>query len=210
MVINEIFYSIQGESTYSGLPCIFIRTAGCNLRCDWCDTDYSLKDNDGTEMSLDDILRDIKKYDCNLVEITGGEPLKQDDTKLLATKLIQNGFEVLMETNGTYSLDGLGKVVKIVDIKCPSSGESGSFLMDNLKYLLPEDEVKFVIASRADFDFASDFVLSNLEDDTKVVFSPVEGRMSLKELAEWILSSSINVRLQAQLHKIIWGSERGR
>ena len=196
MVINEIFYSIQGESTYSGLPCIFIRLAGCNLRCDWCDTDYSLNDSDGQEMSVADILNDIKQYDCKLVEITGGEPLKQGDTKVLASKLIGKGYDVLLETNGTYSLDGLDKVIKVVDIKCPSSGESGSFLMDNLKYLSVDDEVKFVMASRADFDFACDFVASHfisnhLSSVVKVIFSPVEGRLPLKDLADWILSSSI-------------------
>lgn len=210
MIITEIFYSIQGESTYSGLPCIFIRLAGCNLRCDWCDTEYSLNDHDGSEMSVDAILDHIKQYDCALVEITGGEPLKQGGTKILASRLIGDGYDVLLETNGTYSLDGLGKVVKIVDIKCPSSGEGGSFLMDNLKYLTPDDEVKFVMASRADFDFACDFVNTHLTGVVKVIFSPVEGRLTLKDLADWILSSAINVRLQTQLHKVIWGSERGR
>lgn len=210
MIVNEIFYSLQGESSYSGLPCIFIRLAGCNLKCDWCDTPYSLSDEDGSFMEIGEILNEIGSYDCNLVEITGGEPLKQDDAKELANKLLSIGYKVLIETNGTYLIDGMEGVIKIVDVKCPSSGAQDSFMMDNLKCLTSDDEIKFTVANSDDYAYAKKFINNYLKDFPNILFSPVESVIALKDLSCWIIEDNLNVRLQIQLHKLIWGSERGR
>ncbi|MDO8425969.1 MAG: radical SAM protein [Deltaproteobacteria bacterium] len=212
MFVSEIFLSIQGESTYAGLPCIFIRLAGCNLTCSWCDTSYAQVTEGSNELKIDEIVKEVKRYNCRLVEITGGEPLMQTDAGGLAKKLLDEGFRVLIETNGSVSLEGLDKrAVKIVDIKCPSSGHGGSFLLKNLDYLTSDDEVKFVIGDRNDYDGAKKFLEEYIKDRTvNVLFAPVRPALEPKALADWILNDSLRVRLQLQLHTYIWDGERGR
>ncbi len=212
--ISEIFQSIQGESTYAGVPCVFIRLAGCNLECDWCDTTYANEPGAGAEMTLDEIVGEVEKFnvDQGLVEITGGEPCRQPGTPELTRRLLSIGYCVLLETNGSVSLEALPEgVVKIVDVKCPSSAQDGSFLMNNIQYLNIDDEVKFVIADRQDYDFAKRFVEEHLRGVTdKILFAPVKPRLAPSELADWILRDGIRVRLQLQLHSYIWDEGRGR
>ncbi len=201
--LSEIFYSIQGESSYSGLPCIFIRLSACNLNCIYCDTQndrvFSLK--------AEQILNEIKQYlPVNLVEITGGEPLLQEEVYYLFHLLHQNKYQILLETNGSVLLSKVPDyVVKIVDVKCPGSNEGNSFLIENLKYLLPKDEVKFVLSNHTDFEFAVKFIRNNSINSDKIIFSPVSGKLELKDLAELVLAERLPVKLQMQLHKVIWG-----
>jgi 7-carboxy-7-deazaguanine synthase len=206
MRISEIFMSIQGESTYVGLPCIFVRLAGCNLSCKWCDTSYARKPDEGRELSVDEIIGEVRKYDCWLVEVTGGEPLTQPETKDLVKRLSDLNYKVLVETNGSVSLEGLdSRLVKIVDIKCPSSGQEGTFLMENLACITPEDEVKLVIGDRNDYEFAKRFLEESLDDRTaRVLFAPVRPTLDPAVLADWILKDCLKVRLQVQLHTYIW------
>lgn len=200
--ICEIFYSLQGESTYSGLPCIFIRFSGCNLRCSWCDTTYAW--SEGRKMAMEDILQEICKFPCSLVEITGGEPLLQEESIELMKVLHQNKYRILLETNGTQSLQNIPDyVVKIVDVKCPSSGFSESFLMGNLKYLNPADELKFVLASREDYVFALNFIKNNSLEDRILLFSPVTNLLTSETLAKWMLKDGVPAHLQLQLHKLL-------
>jgi 7-carboxy-7-deazaguanine synthase len=210
--VSEIFLSIQGESTYAGLPCIFTRLAGCNLRCKWCDTVYAQNAEQGEEYSLDRIIQEVKKFQCKLIEITGGEPLLQKETPEFINELLKLGYEALLETNGNVSLKKVdSRVTKIVDVKCPSSGHDGSFLMENLKFITLKDEVKFVIADRKDYEFARDFLERCIKDETtNILFAPVYPDASPQELAKWILADGLKVRLQLQLHKLIWGEEKGR
>jgi 7-carboxy-7-deazaguanine synthase len=210
MRVSEIFMSIQGESTYVGLPCIFVRLAGCNLSCKWCNTSYARKPDEGRELSVDEIIREVKKYDCWLVEVTGGEPLIQAETKTLLKSLLDLNYKVLLETNGSVSLEGLDRrLVKIVDIKCPSSGQEGSFVMENLDCVTPEDEVKFVIGDRKDYEFASSFMEESLKDrTTRVLFAPVRPTLDPAVLADWILKDCLRVRLQVQLHTYIWAESK--
>ncbi|HBG47182.1 MAG TPA: 7-carboxy-7-deazaguanine synthase [Deltaproteobacteria bacterium] len=212
MLVSEIFKSIQGESSYAGLPCVFVRLAGCNLKCSWCDTPYAQGTEGAKELSIEEVLKDVAFYDCALVEITGGEPLVQEEAKELAGKLIERGYTVLIETNGSVPLAGLDKrVIKIVDVKCPSSGHGSSFLVENLQYMTPEDEVKFVIANRGDYDCAREFMENMLRGRTeKVLFAPVRPEMDPRVFADWILKDSLRVRLQLQLHAYIWPDEKGR
>lgn len=206
--INEIFKSIQGESTHAGRQCIFIRLTGCNLRCSYCDTKYSY--NQGKNYSIVQLLEKIKKYNCKLVEITGGEPLIQKEVISLAKKLVKCGYEVLIETNGSQDISVLDpKVIKIIDFKCPSSGESKKMLWSNIKHLTEKDEVKFVIGSRKDYLWARNIVKTMLGKKQIVLFSVVFGKVLPKDLAKWILKDAIsNVRLQIQLHKIIWSQTK--
>jgi len=212
MIVSEIFKSIQGESTYTGLPCVFIRLAGCDLRCNWCDTPYARVPEGALELTVEEILAKVRFFDCRLVEITGGEPLQQSETGALATALLDAGCRVLIETNGSISLAGLDqRIVRVVDVKCPSSGHAGSFLMENLNHITPEDEIKFVIADRADYEFAKRFIGECIGDRTaKILFAPVRPALDPKELAEWILNDCLSVRLQVQIHSYIWPGERGR
>lgn len=208
--INEIFYSIQGESSFAGRPCIFIRLTGCNLRCTWCDTQYAYYE--GSMMSPSDILTRIRNYMCSIVEITGGEPLLQEDTPLLVKQLLDEDYEVLLETNGTMDIGVIdNRCIKIVDIKCPSSGEADKNNPDNLKRLTKGDELKLVIGSRKDYEFAIE-TLSGIDPEillkTKIHFSPSFGILSPEKLAEWILKDNLDVRLQLQLHKYIWKPDR--
>ncbi|NNF99262.1 MAG: radical SAM protein [Desulfobacteraceae bacterium] len=211
MKVNEIFYSIQGESLYAGRPCVFIRLTGCNLRCTYCDTTYAYEE--GKEHSLKDIVRRISAYGCNLVEITGGEPLLQDETGPLVSHLLAKGFEVLLETNGSRDISGVdADCIKIVDIKCPSSGEHDKNDMDNLVRVSPADQLKFVIGDRHDYEFAKSVLAippPRIPRD-HILFSPVHGRIPADELASWILEDRLETRLHLQLHKLIWPDmERG-
>jgi 7-carboxy-7-deazaguanine synthase len=218
MVITEIFKSIQGEGTRAGLPCIFVRLTGCNLRCTWCDTEYAF--HGGAKHTLDEILAKTRSLAgegsgrCSLVEITGGEPLLQPETPALAEKLLAAGYTVMIETSGERFVGVLPRaVIKIVDVKCPDSGEADTFDAANLDAVSGEDEIKFVIASRRDYDFARDFTERNrlAERVRQVLFSPVfadpAGRwpgLNARELAEWMLADGLPVRLGLQLHKFIW------
>jgi len=205
ILVNEIFHSIQGESIYSGRPCIFIRLTGCNLRCTYCDTRYAYED--GEEMEIAEIIRCVAAYNCRLVEITGGEPLLQNETPLLIFGLLENGYEVLMETNGSLDISKVDpRCVKIVDIKCPSSHASEKNDLENLKRLNPKDQIKFVIGNRTDYVYAKKTMALNRPDfpGDRILFSPISGKMPSEDLAEWILEDNLNVRLHLQIHKIIW------
>lgn len=204
--ITEIFHSIQGESTHAGRPCVFVRLTGCNLRCRWCDSEYTF--TGGEKISLDDIVSRVEAYGCRLVEITGGEPLAQSETPALVERLCNDGFEVLIETSGSIDITIVDRRASlIVDVKCPGSGEADKNLWSNLSQLLPHDEVKFVISDRTDYDFAREVIREhNLQRQT-VLMSPVWGEMEIRPLAEWMLADRLPARLQTQLHKHIWGSE---
>ena len=212
MIVYEIFKSIQGESTYAGLPCVFVRLAGCNLSCSWCDTPYARVPDEATELTVAEVIEKVGGYDCPIIEITGGEPLLQEEAFDLAAGLLDRGYSVLIETNGSVCLSGLDpRAVKIVDVKCPSSGHAGSFLLENLEHISREDEVKFVIADRGDYDAAVRFMDEFLRGRTeKVLFAPVRPQLSPRDLSEWILRDALKVRLQLQLHSYIWPGETGR
>ena len=209
MRITEIFKSIQGESTYAGAPCIFIRLTGCNLRCVWCDTEYAFFG--GEELSVDEAVKRVGRLGGELVEITGGEPLLQEEVYPLMDQLLRKGYEVMLETSGQRKIDRIPpEVVKIVDVKCPDSGEANSFAIENLEHLAPHDQVKFVILTRRDYEFSRDFTRERrlAERVNAVIFSPVHGELDPKELAEWMLADGLaGVRLGCQLHKIIWGAD---
>ncbi len=208
MIVNEIFRSIQGESTYAGLPCTFIRLTGCNLRCSWCDTAYAF--HEGREMKEIEVLTKIKDYPLDLIEITGGEPLFQPHTVELCRKILALGAHVLVETNGSLDISVLPQeVVRIVDIKCPGSGEAASMNWRNIRRLRSQDQVKFVVADRSDFDYALQVIKNyDLINRCTVLIAPAYGLMAHDVLAEWILSAQLPLRLQLPLHKIIWGAER--
>jgi 7-carboxy-7-deazaguanine synthase len=206
MRITEIFFSIQGESSHAGRPCVFVRLTGCNLRCSWCDSEYTF--TGGERMSLDDVLARVKSYGCNLVEITGGEPLAQAEAFELIHRLCDDGFEVLIETSGsidTAPVDPRAKV--ILDVKCPGSGEVAKNRWENLDQLRPHDEIKFVIADRTDYEFAREVIERKQLGRWTVLLSPVWGTMNLKALAEWMLADHVPARFQTQLHKHIWGAD---
>ncbi len=208
--INEIFYSIQGESSYAGWPCAFVRLTGCNLRCSYCDTTYAYAE--GTDFSIDEIVRKVSSYSCPLVEVTGGEPLIQEETPALITELLQNGYRVLLETNGSLDISRVDpRCVRIVDIKCPSSGQAEKNDLDNLKRLTEHDEVKFVIGDRGDYEFAKEklpLIPKPADARRQVHFSPAFGKIGVEELARWILEDRLEVRLQVQLHKVVWSPDR--
>ena len=205
MVITEIFQSIQGESTYAGLPCVFIRLTGCNLRCHWCDTAYAF--HGGQQMSLDKVLSRVHAYDGDLVEITGGEPLLQPEVIPLSESLIKDGYKVLVETSGERFVGGLPKsVIKIVDVKCPASGEEGKFCKKNLQILDRKDQLKFVILDRRDYTYAKDFLVEHRNQllVKEVILSPAFGQLPPRQLTEWILADGLRARLGLQLHKFVW------
>jgi 7-carboxy-7-deazaguanine synthase len=207
LFITEIFHSIQGESTSAGLPCAFVRLTGCNLRCAYCDTTYAF--SGGTEMTLSEILRTIGSFGCRLVEVTGGEPLLQPGVDALFTALCDAGYDVLLETGGSLDISSVDpRVRRIVDLKCPSSGMCDQNFWPNLSVLKTGDEIKFVIGTREDYDWAKDVMKTRgLSGRCPVLFSPVHGRMEPAELAGWILEDRLNVRFQMQLHKHIWHPE---
>ena len=207
LTINEIFHSIQGESTHTGRPCVFVRLTACDLRCSWCDTPYAF--HEGHKATVEDVLTKVASYDCNLVEITGGEPLLQREVYPLMRALLERGHEVLIETGGHMSVaDVPHDVVRIIDVKCPGSGESEKNYWPNLDALRPRDEVKFVIRDRADYEYARDIVTRyDLPSRAAaVLFSPVHDGLSPADLAAWILEDRLPVRLQLQSHKYIWGA----
>lgn len=207
LTVNEIFYSIQGESTYAGWPCVFVRLTGCNLRCRYCDTTYAY--DQGEDMTLDFLVAKVEDFNCNLVEVTGGEPLLQNETPSLISALINNRHTVLLETNGSQDIRAVdNRCIRIVDIKCPSSGMEQKTYWKNLEYLTAQDQLKFVIANREDYVYAKT-VLSNplIKRNEKMVvnLSPVFNELDLKKLATWILEDKLRARLHIQLHKFIWG-----
>lgn|GEM_PF-13087 len=206
--VTEIFYSIQGESSFAGLPCVFVRLQGCNLRCSWCDTGYALnvkKERD--RMSSDDIIEKIKKFDCKNICITGGEPLMQKRTPELLSILCNNGYTVALETNGYHSLKDIDKrVSKIVDFKCPGSKMQKKNNFENIQYLTKKDEIKFVIKDKEDYRWAKHLIVKESlpEKVNSVLLSPVFGKLEPKQLSKWLSKDNINARLQLQLHKYIW------
>jgi 7-carboxy-7-deazaguanine synthase len=208
LTINEIFHSIQGESTHSGRPCVFVRLTACNLRCSWCDTPYAF--TEGRRMSLDDVVAAVDRYGCDLVEITGGEPLLQAEVYPLMERLIRDGRTVMVETGGHMSIERVpAPVIRIVDVKCPGSGEAHRNHWPNLDLLTPQDEVKFVIKNRADYEYARAVVERHalVGRVAAVLFSPVHGVLDPRDLAAWILEDRLAVRLQLQAHKFIWGAD---
>ena len=208
LTVNEIFHSIQGESTHAGRPCVFVRLTACDLRCSWCDTPYAF--SEGRKMSVDEVIDRVAEYGCNVIEITGGEPLLQKDVYPLMQRFLDQGRTVLIETGGHLSADDVPDgVVRVIDIKCPGSGESGKVHWPNLDRLRSSDELKFVIKDRADYEFARDVVARHdlLARAGAILFSPVHGILDAKALAEWILADRLPVRLQLQAHKYIWSPD---
>lgn len=206
MRVTEIFHSIQGESTHAGRPCAFVRLAGCNLRCVWCDSAYTF--TGGDRMSIDDVVTRVKSYGCDLVEVTGGEPLAQSESFDLIRRLCDEGFEVLIETSGSIDIAPVDRRATIIlDVKCPGSGEVAKNRWENLEHLKPADEIKFVIADRADYDWARHVITERRLDRWTVLLSPVWGAMNMKSLAEWMLADHVPARFQTQLHKHIWGAD---
>jgi 7-carboxy-7-deazaguanine synthase len=204
MRITEIFFSIQGESSYAGLPCVFVRFTGCPLRCGWCDTAYAFYE--GTERSLENILNEVEHYDCRLVEITGGEPLAQAEAHGLIATLADRGYTVLIETSGAIDLAPVDpRAILIMDLKCPGSGMEDRNRWSNLSLLKPHDEVKFIIKDRADYDWAVGIIRRyGLSDRQRILLSPVFGELEPQALADWILADRLGVRFQLQVHKLIW------
>lgn len=202
--INEIYHSIQGESTKAGLPCVFVRLTYCNLRCSYCDTEYAFYE--GYDKSVDEVIEEVKKYNCNLVEVTGGEPLVQKESLDLMKKLCDEGFEVLLETGGSLPIKDVDKRVRIIlDLKCPSSKMMRKNLYENIDHLKPIDEVKFVIGTREDYEWSKKQVEKyKLNEKFTVLFSVVFGELEPVTLVNWILEDKLNVRYQLQMHKFIW------
>ncbi len=207
--VTEIFHSIQGESTHVGRPCAFVRLTGCPMRCVWCDSEYTF--TGGDHLPIEEVLAQVRAMGCNLVEVTGGEPLAQPQAFTLISKLCEEGYEVLVETGGYVSTETVDPRAKIIlDVKCPGSGEDARNHWPNLDSLRADkDEVKFVIANRSDWDFARDIIERfDLEKRAKaVLISPIWNGVDLQEVAGWITSSGLNVRMQLQMHKYIWGPE---
>jgi 7-carboxy-7-deazaguanine synthase len=205
--ITEIFFSIQGESSHAGRPCVFVRLTGCNLRCTWCDSEYTF--TGGERMSQDDVMERVKRYGCNLVEITGGEPLAQAEVFPLIKRLCDEGYEVLIETSGSIDTAPVDERAKLIlDIKCPGSGEVEKNRWENLDRLRPQhDEIKFVIADRNDYEWAKRTIEERQLSKHTILLSPVWGRMEMKALAEWMLADRVPARFQTQLHKHIWGAD---
>ena len=203
--ICEIFYSLQGESTRAGLACVFVRLSGCNLSCSWCDTTYAAVQP--VSMTIDQIVGRVAAFECPMVEITGGEPLIQTQTPALISVLLEKGFQVLLETNGSLSIASVDPAcIRIMDVKCPSSGEAGSFLLDNLNHMTARDEIKFVVGSRQDYEYAASFIKTHLVNHPreKIHICPVFETLELSDLAAWILKDRLGARLSLQQHKIIW------
>jgi 7-carboxy-7-deazaguanine synthase len=207
--VTEVFHSLQGESTLAGRPCVFVRLTGCQMRCRWCDTEYAF--HGGTWRTRDELLAEVAGFDCPLVEVTGGEPLLQPGTLPLLTALCDRGYEVLLETGGGLDVSGVDpRVRRIVDVKCPGSGEAEANRWENLDHLRSTDEVKLVIADEADYLWARRVLEERrLAEVCPVLFSPVAGEVEPRELAEWILRDGLPVRFQLQLHKLLWGDRPG-
>lgn len=208
--ITEIFHSLQGESTRAGLPTVFVRLTGCPLRCSWCDSEHAFAG--GTEMSLAALLEQVASYGCRHVCVTGGEPLAQPGCGQLLASLCDAGYSVSLETSGALDIAGVdARVVSVMDLKAPGSGESARNRWDNIAALRPQDEIKFVLADAGDYRWAVDCLQQHrLDAICSVLFAPVQGRLAPTDLAAWILRDRLPVRFQLQLHKILWGDERGR
>jgi 7-carboxy-7-deazaguanine synthase len=205
LTVNEIFHSIQGESTHTGRPCVFVRLTACDLRCTWCDTAYAF--HEGSKMSVDEVVDRVRSYACEVVEITGGEPLLQKEVYPLMQRLLDDGRTVMLETGGHLSVDAVpAAVIRVIDVKCPGSGEAEKNHWPNLERLRPTDEIKFVIKDRADYEYAREVVTSRhlAARCNAVLFSPVHGVQNARALAEWILADRLPVRLQLQAHKFVW------
>ena len=207
MRITEIFFSIQGESTHAGEPCVFVRLTGCSLRCVYCDTKYSYAG--GREMLLEEVMSTVASYPAKLVEVTGGEPLEQEEVYPLMHSLLGRGYSVMLETGGHVSVERVPKaVIKVIDIKCPESGEGGTVCWENIDLAQPHDEFKFVISSRADYEWSKGIYLEKLRHKKNpVLFSPSHDALPAVGLARWILDDGLAVRLQLQLHKYIWSAD---
>jgi len=206
--ITEIFYSLQGEAKEVGIPTVFVRLTGCPLRCNYCDTTYAFKGNN--PLSIKSIMEQIKKYNTRYVCVTGGEPMAQSNCLILLDTLIKAGYKTSMETSGSIDISPVNKKVSVVmDLKTPSSTEQSQNRYENIALLESKDQLKFVIASRSDFDWCCD-ILQNYSVDSEVLFSPVYESLKPVDLADWILEKQLNVRLQVQLHKILWGDTRGK
>jgi 7-carboxy-7-deazaguanine synthase len=207
MRVTEIFFSIQGESTHAGEPCIFVRLTGCSLRCVYCDTKYSYAG--GREISLEEVLSIVASYPAKLVEVTGGEPLEQDEVYPLMSALLERGYSVMLETGGHIPVDHVpGPVIKVIDIKCPDSREGHTVRWENIELAAPHDEFKFVISSRADYDWSKEIYRQKLQHKKNpVLFSPSHDELPAVDLARWILEDGLPVRLQLQIHKYIWGRD---
>lgn len=208
LLVHEIFYSLQGESTRAGLPCVLVRLTGCQMRCAWCDTDYAFYE--GRWMTVEEVLAEVARHRCRLVELTGGEPLLQPAALPLLERLCDAGYEVLLETGGGLDISGVDpRVRRILDIKCPGSGEAANNRWENLDLISERDELKLVLLDEADYRWARDLVLERrLHERCPVHFSPVHGELDPGELAAWILRDRLPVRLHLQLHKLLWGLER--
>jgi len=210
VIVNEIYASLQGEGGRAGRACVIVRLTGCNLRCDWCDSTYAREE--GTEMPISEVLEAVKEFGPNMVLVTGGEPLCQSSAPALLRRLCEAGHEVLLETNGSMDITMVDeRVARCVDVKCPGSGQAGSFLESNFAALAAGDEVKFVLADRADYEYAREVIAARgLTERCEVILSPVTAQLAPAALAEWILADGLDVRLGLQLHKIIWpGRDRG-
>jgi 7-carboxy-7-deazaguanine synthase len=209
--VNEIFYSIQGESSRSGYPCVFVRLSGCNLRCSYCDSRYAYAE--GEELSIDRIIGKVGTFGCSIVEVTGGEPLLQEETPVLVKRLLDRGYTVLLETNGSMNIGKVdNRCIRILDIKCPSSGEADRNDFGNLDRLTATDEIKFVIGTRDDYEYAKKALdrINQTSPVDQIHFSPVFGKLLPEKLASWILEDGLKARLVLQIHKIIWpGENRG-
>ncbi|MCF8354105.1 MAG: 7-carboxy-7-deazaguanine synthase QueE [Melioribacteraceae bacterium] len=202
--VNEIYFSIQGESSKAGLPCVFVRLTYCNLRCTYCDTEYAFYE--GKDQSIDEIISEVKKFNCNLVEITGGEPLVQEESIDLMKRLCDDGFDVMLETGGSLSIKNIDeRVMIILDLKTPSSGMLKKNLYDNIDIIKQRDEIKFVIGSREDYEWTKEVIEKyNLTSKCGILFSVVFGKLEPVKLVNWILEDNLNVRFQLQMHKFIW------
>jgi 7-carboxy-7-deazaguanine synthase len=203
--VNEIFHSIQGESTWAGSPCVFVRLTGCNLRCTWCDTEYAFYE--GNQMEIAEVAAKVNSFNCGLVEITGGEPLLQQGVHPLIALLLARGHHVMIETSGERDISVIdARVTRIIDLKCPGSGESARNRWSNLEHLRPDDELKFVLSDRRDYEWARDAIRTHgLSERVKaVLLSPVFGKLEASDLAAWILGDGLSVRMQLQMHKHIW------
>ena len=205
--VNEIYHSIQGESSKSGLPCVFVRLTYCNLRCTYCDTEYAFYE--GEDKSIDEIINEVKKYNCKLVEVTGGEPLVQKESLELMKKLCDEGFDVMLETGGSLPIKDIDeRVLIIMDLKCPSSKMEKKNLYENIDYLKPKDEVKFVIGNREDYDWSKEIISKyDLKNKSEILFSVVFGELEPVSLVNWIIEDKLDVRYQLQMHKYIWHPE---
>ncbi|MCH7773247.1 MAG: radical SAM protein [Bacteroidetes bacterium] len=205
--VNEIYHSIQGESSKSGLPCVFVRLTYCNLRCTYCDTEYAFYE--GEDKTIREIINEVKKYNCKLVEVTGGEPLVQDESLELMKRLCDEGFDVMLETGGSLPIKDIDeRVLIIMDLKCPSSKMEKKNLYENIDYLKPKDELKFVIGNREDYNWSKEIISKyDLKNKSKILFSVVFGELEPVALVNWIIEDKLDVRYQLQMHKYIWHPE---